>query len=127
MPILTTAVTALAMGLAKKGLESAFETTGEKVTEGAITWFTSLFKKDNGESKKILQELEANPDNKDIINKAIAIIENAVEDNPKHEEYLAEIIEKNPNVSIDVAKSKNVSIGNVNTGGGDFRIGDNNG
>lgn len=128
MPAITTAVlTTLATSLGKKGLESIFETSGEKLTEGAIKWFTSLFKKDNGESKKILQELEGDPNNKDIINKAVAIIENAIEDNPEKEKFLEDIIKNTPIVSNDITSSKNVVIGDTNTGGGNFNVGDNNG
>jgi hypothetical protein len=125
MPIITTvALTALLTNLATKGLEKAFETGGEKITEGALIWFKSLFFKDD-EPKSIMKELQQAPDDKELLSKAVAIIENSVEDEPKHLEFINEILEKIPTVTNNIANSKNVNTGNVNTGGGDFRIGDN--
>lgn len=127
MPIITTvALTTLLTSLATKGLEKAFETGGEKITEGALTWIKSLFFK-NDEPKNIMKELQETPDNQEILNKAVAIIENSVEGNPQHLEYINEILEKVPSLTNNISNSKNVNTGSVNTGGGDFRIGDTNG
>lgn len=124
--ITTVALTALLTNLASKGLEKAFETGGEKITEGALSWIKSLFfKKD--EPKNIMKELQQAPDNPELLNKAVAIIQNSVEDDPKHLKFITEILEKVPRQTINVANSKNVNIGNINSGGGYIRIGDTNG
>jgi hypothetical protein len=46
-PITTTALILLGKHLAEKGLEKAFETTGEEVTKNAVNWVKNLFKKDD--------------------------------------------------------------------------------
>lgn len=127
MPIITTAaISALLTTLAQKGLDKAFETGGEKISEGAYNWIKSLFFKDN-EPKKILKELQENPQNVKNISNATAIVNNSLEDNPQFEIFLKEIIEKLPKIENTISNSKNVNTGNINTKGGDFRIGDNYG
>lgn len=124
MPIITTtAITTLLSVLATKGLEKAFETGGEKISEGAFNWLKSLFYKDN-EPKKILKELQESPDNEEKISNARAIITNSIEDNSTFENYLKEFLENLPQIENNISHSKNVNTGNVNTGGGSFRIGD---
>lgn len=127
MPIITTkAITSFLTALAQKGLHKAFETGGEKVSEGAYNWIKSLFYK-NSEPKKILKELQAEPQNLEKLSNAAAIINNSIEDDPKFEFFLKEIIEKIPMTMNTISNSKNVNTGNINTKGGDFRIGDNYG
>ena len=127
MPIITTiAITSFLTTLAQKGLDKAFETGGEKISEDAYKWIKSLFFKDN-EPKKILKELQENPQNAEKIGNATAILNNSIEDNPQFEIFLKEIIEKLPNKKNTIVNSKNVNTGNINTTGGDFRIGDNYG
>lgn len=126
MPIITTvALTSFLTTLAQKGLDKAFETGGEKVSEGAYNWIKSLFFKDN-QPKKILKELQENPQNAEKISNATAIVNNSLEDNPQFEFFLKEIIEKLPKIENTISNSKNVITGNVNTGGGNFINGDNN-
>lgn len=124
MPVITTtAITSLLTLLANKGLEKAFETGGEKISEGAYNWIKSLFYKNN-EPKKILKELETEPNNLEKISNATAIIKNSIEDNTEFESYLKELIEKLPKIENNISNSKNVNTGNINTNGGNFRIGD---
>lgn len=124
MPIISTAaITSLITLLAKKGLEKAFEKGGEKISEGAYNWVKSLFYKDN-EPKNILKQIQEDPDNNEKINNAVAIINNSLEDNPQYELFLKEIIENLPKIENTINNSKNINTGNVNTNGGDFRIGD---
>jgi serine/threonine protein phosphatase PrpC len=126
MPIITTTViTTLLTTLAQKGLDKAFETGSEKISEDAYKWIKSLFYKNN-EPKKILKELQEDPQNKEKLSNANAIINNSIEDNPQFEAYLKEIIEKVPKTVDTISNSKNVITGNVNTGGGNFINGDNN-
>lgn len=127
MPIITiAAVTAFLTILAQKGLDKAFETGGEKVSEGAYNWIKSLFYK-NSEPKKILKELQEDPQNVERLSNAAAIINNSIEDNPQFEAYLKEIVEKLPKIENTISNSKNVNTGNVYIEKGDFRIGDNYG
>lgn len=126
MPIFTTAAAiALLTKLTEKGLDKAFETGGEKISEGAFNWIKSLFYKD-GNPKKALKELQEDINNPEKISNAKAIIDNSIEDNPEFENYLMEIIEKLPKIENNISESKNVITGNVNTGGGNFINGDNN-
>ena len=81
--ITTTALTALITTLANKGLESAFEKAGEKVSDGAINWVKSLLFKD-GKPKKALKELQENPAKGDKQAIVKAIVENSIDDNPTY-------------------------------------------
>ncbi|HHC78381.1 MAG TPA: hypothetical protein ENK46_00755 [Flavobacteriia bacterium] len=125
MPIITTAVlTTIITTLANKGLESAFENVGEKVSDGAIDWIKSLFYKE-GKPKKALRELQENPvkiEKREIVK---AIIENSIEDNPIHSKYLKEIIEILPKNENIISNYKNINTGKIETKGGDVHIGDN--
>lgn len=123
---MTAAITTFLTNLALKGLDKAFETGSEKVSEDAYSWIKSLFYK-NDEPKKILKELQEDSQNSEKLSNAVAIIENSIEDDPKFEVYLKEILEKLPNIENTISNSKNVNTGNVNTEGGNFRIGDNYG
>jgi len=127
MPVISTvAVTAFLIKLAEKGLDKAFETGSEKVSEDAYNWIKSLFYKES-EPKNILKELQEDPENAEKLSNATAIINNSIEDNPQFQAYIKEIIEKIPETQTTISNSKNVNTGNVNTAGGNFRIGDNYG
>ena len=126
MPIITTvALTAFLTTLAQKGLDKAFESGVDNISADAYNWIKSLFYK-NDEPKKILKELQDNPEDVEKLSNAAAIINNSIEDDPKFEAYLKEIIEKMPKTVNTISNSKNVITGNVNTGGGNFINGDNN-
>lgn len=125
MPLITAAITAFLTTLAQKGLDKAFETGSERVSEDAYNWIKSLFYK-NEEPKKSLNELREDPENKEKLSNALAIINNSIEDNPEFEAFLKEIIEKMPKTVNTISNSKNVITGNINTGGGNFINGDNN-
>lgn len=122
MPVITTAaLTALITTLANKGLESAFENVGEKVSEGAVNWFKSLLYK-NGKPKKALKELQEYPTKEDKQAMVKAIVENSIDDNPVYVNYLKEIIDILPKNTIQ--NYKNINTGNINSKGGDIHIGD---
>ncbi|WP_432672683.1 hypothetical protein [Flavobacterium sp. SM2513] len=125
-PITVAVITPFLIELAKKGIEKFSEKGFENVSDGAINWFKSLFFKDE-KPKKALLELKENPESQEKQNIAKAIIENSIQDNPEFENHLKEILEKLPKVENTISNSKNVNTGNVNTGGGDFRLGDNYG
>ncbi|WP_298740166.1 hypothetical protein [uncultured Chitinophaga sp.] len=122
-PITTTALTAFLISLATKGLEKATETSAGKISEGAISWIKSLFFKDDKPKKALenLIETPNDPERQKIVN---SIVENAVQDDPRHEAFLSEILAKIPKTGSTITNSKNVNTGDVSTGGGDFRIGD---
>ncbi|MGB7498825.1 MAG: hypothetical protein WA897_02925 [Moheibacter sp.] len=124
--VLEIALTTLLTKIALKGAEQIFESSIDKITTDSIDWFKSLFYK-NGKPKKVMEELQKDPTNEEKLSNAKAIILNSIEDNPEFENYLKEIIEKLPEVGNVITNSKNVNTGNVDTGGGDFRIGDNYG
>lgn len=129
MAIITTAaITALVTSLAKKGLEKAFETTGEKLTEGALTWIKSIFY-DEDKPKPMVNDLIQNPDS-EARRKAIESLVNIdLEDHPDNEKFLHEVYEKTKSIetNISITNSKNVNTGNITTGGGSVYIGDSNG
>lgn len=129
MPVLTTAsiavITPFLVDLAKKGFEKIAETSGERFTEGTISWIKSLLFK-NEEPKNALKELIIEPENTEKQNAIKAIIENSIEDNPELEKCLNEILDKLPKVENSINNSKNIVTGNVNTGGGNFINGDSN-
>ncbi|WP_281635618.1 hypothetical protein [Flavobacterium marginilacus] len=125
-PITMAIITPFLIELGKKGIDKFSEKGFESVSEGAINWIKSLFFKDD-KPKKALIELQENPENKEKQNIAKALIENSIEDNPEFEIHLKEILEKLPKIENTITNSKNVNTGNVNTGGGDFRLGDNYG
>lgn len=124
-PITMAVITPFLIELGKKGYEKFTEDGINSISEGAIKWIKSLFIKDE-KPKKVLLELQENPENKEKQNIAKAIIENSIEDNPEFTIYLKELIEKLPKRTNAISNSKNVIIGNVNTGGGSFINGDNN-
>ncbi len=74
--------------------------------------------------KTFLTDLEKNPDNQIIQGKVIGKLEEHLESNPELLKSLTELLSKAKNESINISQSKNVNTGNVNTCGGDFRIGD---
>lgn len=126
MPIITTAtITALVTTLASKGLESAFENAGEKVSDGAIGWIRKLFYK-NGNPKKALKELQENPSKTDKQEIVKAIIENSIEDNEQNLNFLKEIIQIMPKENV-ITNYKNINTGSIDSKGGDIQIGDNYG
>lgn len=125
-PVTMAIITPFLIELGKKGIEKFTEKGFENVSESAINWFKSLFFKDD-KPKKVLLELQQEPENKEKQNIAKAIIENSIEDNSEFEVYLKEIIEKLPKIENTISNSKNVNTGNINSGGGNVQLGDNYG
>lgn len=125
-PITATAMVLLGKHLAEKGLEKAFETTGEEISKKTVNWVMNLFKKD-GKEKEELIELQEKPDSPARLNAVKAIIERDLEENPDAENYLQEIYNKILNVNSNVTNSKNVNTGSLNSGGGSIQLGDNYG
>lgn len=125
-PITATALVLLGKHLAEKGLEKAFETTGEEISKKTVNWIMNLFKKD-GKEKEELIELREKPDSPARLNAVKAIIERDLEENPDAENYLQEIYNKILNVNSNVTNSKNVNTGSLNSGGGSIQLGDNYG
>lgn len=129
MPLLTTATLAVLcpflIDLGKKGIEKIVEISSEKLTEGSITWLKSLFFKGD-EPKKALKELINDSENKEKQAAIKVLIDNSLENNPEFETYLNELLENLPKTENYLSESKNVIVGNVNTGGGNFINGDNN-
>lgn len=112
--------------MVKKGVEKIVEKSSENLTDGSINWLKSLFFKD-GEPKNTLKNLVSNPESIDNQVAVKTIIENSIEDNPENETFLKELLQNLPKISNEITHSKNVNTGNVSTGGGNFRLGDNYG
>lgn len=119
-------ITPFLIELAKKGTEKAIETVSKNLTEGSLNWLKSLFFKED-KPKKALKELIENPKNSKKQNAIKILLESSLEDNSENEKYLVELLQKLPKIGNTITHSKNINTGNVNTNGGDFRIGDNYG
>lgn len=113
------AFVAFATGLGLKGIEKS----GELISEGAVNWFANLFMK-NGVPKNTFQRYLDVPEDQINQNGMQTIIENSIEDDPESKKYLEELFTTFSDNKTIIKDSKNVNIGNVNTGGGDFSIGD---
>ncbi|WES99320.1 hypothetical protein P2W68_06810 [Chryseobacterium arthrosphaerae] len=124
MVITTALVTSLLLNLTQKGLEKAFETGGEKVSEGAINWVKGLFYK-SGEPKKALKELQDDPTNPSKQEIVKGIVENSIEDNEDNLKYFEELIKNLPKSENTISNSKNVVTGNISAGGNSI-VGDGN-
>nr|WP_315174294.1 hypothetical protein [uncultured Flavobacterium sp.] len=125
-PVTMAIITPFLIELGKKGIEKFTEKGFENVSESAINWFKSLFLKDD-KPKKVLLELQQEPENKEKQNIAKAIIENSIEDNSEFEVYLKEIMQNLPKVENTISNSKNVNTGTINSSGGNIQLGDNYG
>lgn len=125
-PITATALVLLGKHLAEKGLEKAFETTGEEVSKNAVNWIKNLFKKDDQTREELIQ-LQGKPNSPARLNAVKAVIERDLEENPDAEKYLQEIYNKVLNVNSNITNSKNVNTGTLNSGGGNIQLGDNYG
>lgn len=128
-PITTTAaISAVVYYLGTKGLEAAFETTVQELTQGSISWVKSFFFKGDGKPIDILEKYQENPKSEARKKLLKSKIEMELEDNPEAKDYLlefAKVIEaKSGNIST-LFHSKNVNTGSINAGGS-INFGDNN-
>ncbi|WP_294959775.1 hypothetical protein [uncultured Flavobacterium sp.] len=126
MEPITISLILLGKHLAEKGLEKAFETTGEEVSKNAVNWVKNLFKKDNQTREELIQ-LQEKPDSPARLNAVKAVIERDLEENPDAEKYLQEIYNKVLNLNSNITNSKNVNTGTLKSGGGNIQLGDNYG
>ena len=124
MIITTASVTTFLLKLGEKGLEKAFETGGEKISENSINWIKGLFFKD-GKPKKALKELQDEPDNKGKQEIAKSIFENSIEENGENMKYFEELVEKLHQIQNTTSYSKNIVTGNITSGGSSI-VGDGN-
>lgn len=127
MIITTVALTSLLTSLVNKGLEKTYDKAFDELSEGAIKWVKSIFCKEDGKPKNEVVKFLENPESKPKLTVLESIIESDIEDNPTNKLFIDEIIDKLSRIdnNINITNSKNVSVGNVNTNGGDFKIGDN--
>ncbi|MGB1204152.1 MAG: hypothetical protein ACPG5B_00830 [Chitinophagales bacterium] len=125
-------------------------------TGATVDWLRPVFLTDDDEVKEVVRDLAAEPNDELNINDTKNKIAKTIKRNPNLETSLKalydEIVKKEGNqfakhntmnvtgdgnisfqdvkgnISIDksIKDSKNVNTGNINTGGGDFRIGDGN-
>ncbi len=98
-------------------------------TEATVNWIKPIFITEDEKPKEMIEDLAADPTdplNTQSVENALA---KALKKDPKGEAFLKEMydtIQKKASQgqSIVITDSNNVNTGNVNTGGGDFRIGD---
>jgi len=98
-------------------------------SEATVNWIKPLFLKEDSTEKEIIKNLKEKPDSEARKGAVESAIKVGLEDTPEAKDYLKEIFEKISNkeggkIVNNITNSKNVNTGNVNTGGGDFRIGD---
>ena len=97
--------------------------------EATVNWIKPIFLKDDGSEKEIIQKLKEKPESMARKKALESVIEIEIEDNPEASAYIKEIFDgisktkEGEHIVNKISNSKNVNTGNVNTGGGDFRIG----
>lgn len=131
-PITTTAMISTVVGYLAKKLKDneSVQDFFSDFTEATINWIKPIFIKEDEKPKELIQDLQADPD--DELN--IVAVENALakalRNNLEAQEHLKVMYDSlqqkaDQGESISIVNSKNVNTGKVNTGGGDFRQGDN--
>jgi hypothetical protein len=99
-------------------------------TDASVNWIKPLFLTEEGIEKEMIQKLKEKPDSKARKKAVESALEIELEDNPNAEAHLKAMFEKlskteeGGKIVTTITNSKNVNTGNVNTGGGDFHIGD---
>ena len=127
-PITIAATTKIVSYLAEKAFEEAFETTVGEFTQDSIDWLKTVFFKNNGQPKEVLENLQNKPASLARRNAAVAAIESELEDNPQGEKYLMELvkaIEAKSDSNTNISNSKNVNTGTIHSNG-NITFGDNN-
>jgi len=101
-------------------------------SQATIDWIKPIFLKEDGSETDISLEFSKKPDSP-IRRRALeSAIEMKLEDEPEGKLFIEEIFQSlskkddGQKAIATVIASKNVNTGNVNTGGGDFILGDNN-
>jgi len=122
-------VTFLGNKLAKNESVNSFF---DDFSEATVNWIKPLFIKDDDTPTRSLEKFSTNPNSESKQALLKATLESELEDNPEAEQYIREIYEKisqseeGAKIINNISNSKNVNTGNVNTGGGDFHLGDGN-
>ena len=99
-------------------------------SEATVNWIKPLFIEEDDKPTRSFEKFKANPNSESKQKLLQVTLESELEDNPEAEAYIKEIFEKisqseeGKEIINNISNSKNVSTGNVNTGGGDFRLGD---
>ena len=96
-------------------------------SEATVNWIKPLFIEEDDKPTRSFEKFKANPNSESKQKLLQVTLESELEDNPEAEKYIRKIFEKISQTEegkIIISNSKNVNTGNVNTGGGDFRLGD---
>lgn len=99
-------------------------------SEATVHWIKPLFLEDDGTEKEIIKNLKDKPASAARKKAVESAFEMALEDDKSAEEHIKEMFEKvsttedGGKIINNIINSKNVNTGNVNTNGGDFKIGD---
>ena len=133
MPVATTSVmigaivTYLGNKLAKNESVNSFF---DDFSEATVNWIKPLFIEEDDKPTRSFEKFSTNPNSVSKQDVLKSTLESELEDNPEAEKYIKEIFEKisqteeGAKIINNISNSKNVNTGNVNTGGGDFRLGD---
>jgi len=119
-----TIVTYLGNKLAKNESVNSFF---DDFSEATVNWIKPLFIEEDDTPTRSFEKFKANPNSESKQKLLQVTLESELEDNPEAEAYIKEIFEKISQTEegkIIISNSKNVNTGNVNTGGGDFHLGD---
>ena len=98
-------------------------------SEATVNWIKPLFIEEDDTPTRSFEKFTANPSSESKQKLLQVTLESELEDNPEAEAYIREMYEKISQTEegkIIISNSKNVNTGNVNTGGGDFHLGDGN-
>jgi hypothetical protein len=130
-PITTAAITTLVSYLGTKIFDKSFDTVTQEFTKDGVQWLKSVFYRSDNTPKDVLIELKTQPNDEHNLQAAEIAVAKSLKDNPDAEVWLKEMVEliKAKEVkgeSVRVVNSKNVNTGKVDTGGGNFIIGDSN-
>lgn len=125
--MITAIVAYLGRKLSKeKSVQHFFST----LTTETVQWVKPLFLKDDGTVNDALKKLQEKPDSSARTKAVEAILEEELEDRPETASHIQELFEKiskteeGTTITNTIINSKNVITGNVNTGGGNFHLGD---
>lgn len=111
--------------------DKSINTFISEFSEATVNWIKPLFLKEDDTEKEVILNLKDKPESEARKAALASAIKVGLEDTPESKDYIQEIFEKISSTEAggkivhNIIGSKNVNTGNVNTGGGDFRIGDN--
>jgi hypothetical protein len=124
-------ITAIVAYIGRKlSKEKSVQSFFSELTTETVQWVKPLFLKEDGTANDALKKLQEKPDSSARKKTVEAILEEELEDHPEAAQYIKEMFdtisktEDGASITNTIINSKNVITGNVNTGGGNFHLGD---